>query len=327
MNIKNIFIGSALLLALTGCNMGAQDGAQGYGNGTTGVTYDGGPLGQNANQMGTLRHGADRNNTNLTNRLTGTNDNLGDITNVTHRNQTRNNEPTGDEVLRVKQGYITIDPNAYMTTTPSSKFPHSEQIRRGEFKVYRFGKQGGQGGGQAAAPNQGQGQAQQTPGQQQAPEQATPVPPTSDREQQEQQGQQQQQQPTEQANQGISDVEQRVIELTNAERRKNGLSDLKADASISNVARQKSVDMQQNNYFSHTSPTYGSPFDMMRDFGISYNTAGENIAMGQRTPEEVVNAWMNSEGHRKNILSPNFTHIGVGYTENGHYWTQMFVGR
>lgn len=85
--------------------------------------------------------------------------------------------------------------------------------------------------------------------------------------------------------------------------------------------------MQRNKYFSHTSPTYGSPFDMMKKFGISFRTAGENIAMGQRTPEEVVNAWMNSSGHRQNILNPNFTHIGVGYVENGNYWTQMFIGK
>ena len=70
--------------------------------------------------------------------------------------------------------------------------------------------------------------------------------------------------------------------------------------------------MQKNNYFSHTSPTYGSPFDMMRDQGVSYKSAGENIAQGQRTPQEVVQAWMNSEGHRRNILNSNYTHIGVG---------------
>ncbi|WP_418909793.1 CAP domain-containing protein [Bacillus pinisoli] len=125
----------------------------------------------------------------------------------------------------------------------------------------------------------------------------------------------------------VSNFESKVIELTNAERRKNGLKDLTADTKLSDVAREKSNDMQKNNYFSHTSPTYGSPFDMMRDFGVTYNTAGENIAQGQRSPEEVVKAWMNSEGHRKNILSDKFTHIGVGYNESGHHWTQMFVGR
>ena len=85
--------------------------------------------------------------------------------------------------------------------------------------------------------------------------------------------------------------------------------------------------MQVNNYFDHNSPTYGSPFDMMRSYGIDYRTAGENIAMGQRTPQEVVNAWMNSPGHRANILNGDFTHIGVGYVEQGNYWTQQFIGK
>lgn len=125
----------------------------------------------------------------------------------------------------------------------------------------------------------------------------------------------------------ISAFEARVIDLTNEQRRKNGLPNLQPDTALSNVAQEKSNDMQAKNYFSHTSPTYGSPFDMMRDFGVSYNTAGENIAMGQRSAEEVVNAWMNSEGHRKNILSPNYTHIGVGHTTQGNYWTQMFIGK
>lgn len=125
----------------------------------------------------------------------------------------------------------------------------------------------------------------------------------------------------------ISEIEQQVIELTNAERRNNGLADLQADTALSNVAREKSNDMQTNNYFSHTSPTYGSPFDMIRDFDVSYNSAGENIAQGQRSAEEVVQAWMDSEGHRANIMNGDFTHIGVGYIEEGHYWTQMFIGR
>ncbi|WP_396334475.1 CAP domain-containing protein [Alkalihalobacillus sp. MEB130] len=125
----------------------------------------------------------------------------------------------------------------------------------------------------------------------------------------------------------ISAIEQQVIELTNVERRNNGLSDLQLDRSLSNVARVKSQDMQENNYFSHTSPTYGSPFDMIRDFDISYQSAAENIAQGQRSAEEVVQAWMNSEGHRANILNGSFTHIGVGYHENGHYWTQMFISK
>ncbi|MCM3569831.1 CAP domain-containing protein [Neobacillus mesonae] len=126
---------------------------------------------------------------------------------------------------------------------------------------------------------------------------------------------------------GISAYEQKVVDLTNQERAKNGLRDLKVDVELSKMAHEKSRDMSANGYFDHTSPTYGSPFDMMKQYGISYRYAGENIAMGQKTPEEVVKAWMNSEGHRKNILSPNFTHIGVGYVSQGNYWTQEFIGR
>ncbi|WP_338471017.1 CAP domain-containing protein [Niallia sp. XMNu-256] len=129
------------------------------------------------------------------------------------------------------------------------------------------------------------------------------------------------------ASSSVSAFEQKVVELTNQERAKNGLPALKLDVELSKVARDKSRDMQTKNYFSHTSPTYGSPFDMMKAYGISYNTAGENIAMGQRSPEEVVNAWMNSQGHRENIMNAKFTHIGVGHVEEGNYWTQMFIGK
>ncbi|MEC3470737.1 CAP domain-containing protein [Bacillus tropicus] len=132
------------------------------------------------------------------------------------------------------------------------------------------------------------------------------------------------QKPAEEAK-SLSEFEQRVVELTNAERAKQGLPALKIDTELSKVARIKSEDMQKNNYFDHNSPTYGSPFDMMKKFGISYTSAGENIAQGQRTPEEVVQAWMNSAGHRANILNNGFTHIGVGYIESGNYWTQQFI--
>lgn len=132
------------------------------------------------------------------------------------------------------------------------------------------------------------------------------------------------QKPAEEAK-SLSEFEQRVVELTNAERTKQGLPALQIDTELSKVARIKSEDMQKNNYFDHNSPTYGSPFDMMKKFGISYKSAGENIAQGQRTPEEVVQAWMNSAGHRANILNNSFTHIGVGYVESGNYWTQQFI--
>lgn len=125
----------------------------------------------------------------------------------------------------------------------------------------------------------------------------------------------------------LSEYELEVVELTNVERQKHGLAPFQIDEALSKVARVKSEDMAKQNYFSHNSPTYGSPFDMMKQFGISYRTAGENIAMGQRSPQEVVNAWMNSEGHRANILNSNFTHIGVGHASNGNYWTQQFIGK
>lgn len=123
-------------------------------------------------------------------------------------------------------------------------------------------------------------------------------------------------------------IESQVIQLTNQERAKNGLKPLLADWELSRVARYKSADMRDKNYFQHDSPTYGSPFDMMKSFGINYRSAGENIAAGQRTPQEVVQAWMNSPGHRANILNSSYTHIGVGHATGGsygHYWTQMFI--
>ena len=124
----------------------------------------------------------------------------------------------------------------------------------------------------------------------------------------------------------VSSYEQQVAALVNAERAKYGLAPLTLDETLCGYARVKSQDMHDQGYFSHTSPTYGSPFDMMRSFGVSYRSAGENIAMGYSTPEAVVAAWMNSEGHRANILSANYTTRGVGYVEDGGYWTQWFIG-
>lgn len=120
--------------------------------------------------------------------------------------------------------------------------------------------------------------------------------------------------------------EQEVIRLVNVERAKAGLKALTEDWELSRVARYKSQDMHDLRYFSHTSPTYGSPFEMMKAFGIRYRTAGENIAMGYRTPAAVVQGWMNSPGHRANILNASYTKIGVGYVASGNYWTQHFIG-
>ncbi|MFE8695839.1 CAP domain-containing protein [Cytobacillus sp. FJAT-53684] len=133
--------------------------------------------------------------------------------------------------------------------------------------------------------------------------------------------------PSTSASSAVSAYEQKVLELTNQERAKNGVPALQLDVELSKVARTKSADMKAKGYFDHNSPTYGSPFDMMKQFGITYKSAGENIAMGQRSPEEVVTAWMNSEGHRKNILNASYTHLGVGHVADGNYWTQMFIGK
>ena len=126
-------------------------------------------------------------------------------------------------------------------------------------------------------------------------------------------------------NTSVSAIEKAVLDLTNAERQKAGLKPLQTDAKLMNSARQKSTDMASKGYFSHTSPTYGSPFDQMKANGITYKSAAENIAMGQRTAAEVVKGWMESPGHRQNILTPGFTHIGIGYDKNGNYWTQQFI--
>ncbi len=126
----------------------------------------------------------------------------------------------------------------------------------------------------------------------------------------------------------VKQLEQQVVDLVNAQRSKNGLPALTHNWELSRVARYKSQDMIDKNYFSHTSPTYGSPFDMMKSFGISYTAAGENIAKGQNSPQSVMNAWMNSSGHRANILNKSYNQIGVGVAKDSRgnlYWTQMFI--
>lgn len=123
----------------------------------------------------------------------------------------------------------------------------------------------------------------------------------------------------------VEAIERDVIKLTNREREKLGLVPLRVDTRLGGVAREKSRDMVINNYFEHDSPTYGTPFDMMHLYGITYQVAGENIASGYTSPEEVVNAWMESPGHRANILNEDFTTIGVGYDEGSNAWTQHFI--
>ena len=126
----------------------------------------------------------------------------------------------------------------------------------------------------------------------------------------------------------LSGIEKQVIRLVNMEREEAGLEPFDACSQLSNVARIKSKDMDENHYFDHTSPDFGSPFDMMDSYGVEFNSAGENIAKGHPTAESVVDAWMDSDGHRRNILNSSFGRIGVGvYQANSgiNYWTQMFA--
>lgn len=130
-------------------------------------------------------------------------------------------------------------------------------------------------------------------------------------------------------NSTLSSDELEVFNLINEQRTKNGLSALKIDDEVQNVARIKAQDMVDNNYFSHTSPTYGSPFDMLKKFGVSYKSAGENIA-GNSSNSGAVNAWMNSEGHKANILSNNYNYTGIGVVSSPKYgkmYVQMFIGK
>jgi uncharacterized YkwD family protein len=219
--------------------------------------------------------------------------------NVSNQNQGQNSNSSysHSEIQQMNNGYLTIDQNSYSTEIASDQFPHSKRMSNGQSWYYSFQPANQQ---PAGAPNQG-GVSSASPNRTVQP---APV-----------------------SNTAINRTAMQVIELTNNERRKHGLAPLTADRSLSRVAQTKTNEMNQKHYFSHTSPSYGSPFDMMRDFGVTYRTAGENIAMGQRTAQQVVTAWMNSEGHRKNILSRSYTKIGVGYTASGNYWSQMFVGR
>ena len=127
----------------------------------------------------------------------------------------------------------------------------------------------------------------------------------------------------------MNNDEKEVFDLINKQRTQNGLSPLKENSELQRVARIKAQDMVNNNYFSHTSPTYGSPFNMMKSFKISYNTAGENIA-GNSNNSSAVTAWMNSPGHRANILNSSFNQTGIGVITGSKYgkiYVQMFIGK
>lgn len=119
---------------------------------------------------------------------------------------------------------------------------------------------------------------------------------------------------------------QAVLKLVNQERSKAGLNPLKLSDKLTSIATIKAKDMADKKYFSHDSPTYGSPFQMLQQFGVSYSSAGENIASGQTSAEQVMKDWMNSSGHRANILNKNYTELGVGYYKGDQTeWVQLFI--
>lgn len=123
--------------------------------------------------------------------------------------------------------------------------------------------------------------------------------------------------------------EKEVFNLINNQRIQNGLQALKVDDEVQRVARIKAEDMVESNYFSHNSPIYGSPFDMLKSFKISYKTAGENIA-GNSSNSGAVNAWMNSSGHKANILNSSFNYTGIGVVSSSKYgkiFVQIFIGK
>ncbi|WP_235560918.1 CAP domain-containing protein [Bacillus sp. FJAT-28004] len=132
------------------------------------------------------------------------------------------------------------------------------------------------------------------------------------------------QNPAEKAPSSSGQFEEQVLKIVNSERAKSGLQALSMNEPLSKMALVKAQDMINNNYFDHNSPTYGSPFDMMKQYNITYSYAGENIAKGQPTPQQVMNDWMNSPGHRANIMKSNFTKIGIGYYKGA--WVQEFTG-
>lgn len=133
----------------------------------------------------------------------------------------------------------------------------------------------------------------------------------------------------EQVSAGQSSMTSQVVNLVNSERAAQGLTALQKDSRLAALAQQKAEDMAKNQYFSHTSPTYGSAFDMLKAAGYSYKTAGENIAMGQKSAASVMDGWMHSPGHRANILHTSYEKIGVGYAVSADgmpYWVQIFAG-
>jgi uncharacterized YkwD family protein len=129
------------------------------------------------------------------------------------------------------------------------------------------------------------------------------------------------------SNEDLKQKSNELLNLINTEREKNGLIRLEVLPRLEEIATLKAEDMVKNNYFAHESPTYGNPFEMMKNFGITYKTAGENIA-GNSTVEGAFNAWINSESHKQNLLSTAYNYIGIGIAPSekyGYVIVAMFI--
>lgn len=135
---------------------------------------------------------------------------------------------------------------------------------------------------------------------------------------------------TESTEAGSNEYSEEVLRLVNKERSKVGLKNLTLSSKLTSIATTKAKDMAEKRYFDHRSPTYGTPFEMLQKFGVKYKSAGENIAAGQKTPAQVMESWMNSSGHRANILNSSYTQLGVGFCTGGSYdtyWVQLFISQ
>lgn len=120
-----------------------------------------------------------------------------------------------------------------------------------------------------------------------------------------------------------------LLQLTNEQRRRAGLQPLRLSSKLGQAAQSHAGDMAKNNIFSHTGSNGSTMVDRIKSVGYSYSTIGENIAAGESNPQATIQQWMNSPGHRRNILNPSFTEIGFGYTaapntQYRHYWVQVF---
>ncbi|MDR7071229.1 CAP domain-containing protein [Fictibacillus barbaricus] len=216
-----------------------------------------------------------------------------------------NNQAQPQQQPQLQQGQI--DPAQLIKNLPPEL---QQQIQKGLAQMPQLQQQ-------APAPKQQQAAPAPAPKQQQAapapapkqPTQAAPAPKTE--------------QPQSQASADLTAQEKQMLDKVNQERQKAGVPALTADPELTKMARVKAKDMIDNNYFDHNSPKYGSPFDMMKTFGIEYNTAGENLA-GNQTVDAAHTALMNSQGHRENILKSDYTKVGIGIVDGGPYG-KMFV--